>query len=419
MSKLATLTVIIAILLPFRAFSQVSVPFTLGKEYRRSEITAVIGTPERFGYDFAGEDDLTIQTYGKGLILNQYFSDLNLQWVSNGEGYTPRVDFQSGKYAKRKAPLIGIALTDPTYRILEDKIPGGLYVGMPRTSLKSIEGEHSEPGKNHYRICFEDRTMVIMYYNAWDRVTFIEYLSPESGIFSWPADDPYTPVDEKDTLLTTFHGPEDLRGIPVPSDPADVFTIFSDSNLQEDRVGHSGSGKVPLSSLIDFDRQSTSTSEKGKMTYIQAPFRKEGWRGLQVVLHDNKDDIDWSGATAIRWYYFQESNRAVIKDRIVALFARKGYEPNQRNYSLLPVTRPTDITIYADFQGNIQEIRINHGGRIYLGRLLKRGEKLQSEEKARYLTVFKDVPQPKFLGIINRKNKKEIIGTYCLAEPGK
>jgi len=421
MSKLAThLTVIIAILFPVRAFSQVSVPFTLGKDYRRSEITAVIGTPERFSYVEGGEgEDLEIKMYGKGIILSQYYEDLNLEWVPDGDGYSPLIDFRSSKITMRKAPLVGIALTDPTYRILEDKIPGGLYVGMPRASVKSIDGEHKDLGKNHYQIRFDDRTRVLMYYNAWDRISFIEYVTFVSGGTYLPGYDPYTPVDEKDTLLTTFHGPEDLRGIPVPADPADVFSIFSDSNLQENRAGHSSSGRVPLSSLIDFDRQSTDNNEKEKMTYVQAPFRKESWRGLQVVLHDNKDDVDWDGATAIRWYYFQESNRAVIKDRIVALFARKGYEPNQRNYSFLPVTGPTKITIYADLQGNIQEIRINHGGRIYLGRLLKRGEKLQPEEKARYLTIFKDVPQPKFLGIVKRKNKKEIIGTYCLAEPGK
>ena len=204
------LTAIIMLLFPVRALSQVSLPFVLGKEYFRSEITAVIGTPERFGYDlFAGEDDLDILMYGKGIIINQLYTNLNLRWVSDKNGIYPIVNFQSGKFTKRRAPLNGIALTDPTYRILEDKIPGGLYVGMPRTALKAIEGEHTDgrPGihENNYRIVFDDDTMVLMYYNAWDRVTFIEYIINHTcGIFSWPKEDPYTPVDEKDTLVTTF-----------------------------------------------------------------------------------------------------------------------------------------------------------------------------------------------------------------------
>ena len=424
MSKQATpfqvLPVIMAILFPVRAFSQVPVPLTLGNDYRRSEITAVIGTPERFSYEVGGEgEDLEIQTYGKGIILSQYYENLDIQWVLDGEVLSPLIDFRSRKITMRKAPLVGIALTDPTYRILDDKIPGGLYVGMPRAALKSIDGEHRETGKNQYEICFEDRTRVLMYYNVWDRISFIEYVTPVSGSFSLPEFDPYTPVDEKDTLLTTFHGPEDIRGISVPADPAAVFSIYSNYNLQGNPVPRSGSEKVSLASLIDFERQSTSTSEAKKRTYFQAPFRKDGWKGLQVVLHDNPDEIDWEGATAIRWYYYQESNYAFIQDRIVALFARKGYESNQRNYSFLPITRPTDITIFADFQGKIQEIRIGHGGRIYYGRLLKRGERLQSRERPRYVTVFREVPQPKLLGMVKRKNKKEIIGTFCLAEPSK
>jgi len=273
--------------------------------------------------------------------------------------------------------------------------------------------------KNHYRISFDDETMVLMYYNAWDRITFIEYITPASGIFSWPENDPYTPVDEKDTLVTSFHGPEDLLGIHVPSDPVDAFSIFSEYNLQGGNASSSGSKKVPFPSLIDFDKQATSRNEDKDITYVQAPFRKDSWRGLQVALHDKKDDINWDEATAIRWYYLQESNRAVIKDRIAARFARKGYESNQPNYGFLPITRPTDITVYTDFQGNIQEIRIKHGGRIYYGRLLKSGEKLQTGEKARYVTVFRDIAQPKILGIIKRKDRREIIGTYCVAEPSK
>ncbi len=158
----------IAAFLSTPAFSQVSLPLTLGKEYSRSELTAIIGAPERFSYDFGnGEDDLSIQTYGKGIIINQYFSVLHLKWKFENDRLYPIVDFQSSRYSKRKAPLIGIALTDPTYRILEDKIPGGLYVGMQKTALKSIDGEHTDGwpamNKNNYRICFEDDTMVLMY----------------------------------------------------------------------------------------------------------------------------------------------------------------------------------------------------------------------------------------------------------------
>ena len=416
-----TLIAILATLpLPVRVYSQESLPFTLGKECLRSEITAVIGTPDRFGYSFGHRgDDLTIQTYGKGIILNQYYSGLNLKWVSDDEDIYPTVDLRSSKYTKRRAPIIGIVLTDPTYRILEDKIPGGLYVGMPRTALKSIEGDHTDGwpamNKNNYRITFDDDTMVLMYYNAWDRVTFIEYINHDSSIFFWPKEDPYTPVDEKDQLVTSFHGPDDLRDVLYPSDPADAFSIYSANDFQDNPSVRPGSKKVSLTTLLDFDRQWRDTG-KDDITLVETPFRQDGWRGLKAVLHNGKDDIDWDRAAAIRWFYLQESNRAILKDRIISQFARKGFENNQPNYSRLPITSPTQILVFTDLQGEVYEIRINYGGKILFGRLLKRGEKLQSGEKARFITVFKDVPQPKLLGIIKRKDRREIIGTYCIAE---
>ena len=409
----------LAALLPIQAFSQTSLPFSLGKDYLRSEITAVIGAPERFGYGLSGDDDLFIQTYGKGIILNQHFKDLDLKWVSEEERIRPIVDFKSSQFTGRRAPIIGIALTDPTYRILEDKIPGGLYVGMPRTALKSIEGAHTDgwPAmmKNNYRITFDDDTMVLMYYNAWDRVTFIEYINHDSGIFFWPKEDPYTPVDEKDRLVTSFHGPDDLRDVLVPSDPADAFSNYSANDFQDNPAVRSESKKVSLPTLLDFDRQRRNTG-KDDITLVETPFRQNGWQGLKAVLHNGKDDINWDIATAIHWYYLQESNRAILKDRIVTQFARKGFESNQANYSGFSGTKPTNILVYTDLQGEVNEIRIYYGGKILFGRLLKRGEKLQPGEKARYVTVFKDVPQPKFLGIFKRKDRREIIGTYCVAE---
>ena len=60
-----------ATLFPIQAFSQVSLPFSLGKDYLRSEVTAVIGAPEEYGYDLNGEDDLFILTYGKGIIKRE------------------------------------------------------------------------------------------------------------------------------------------------------------------------------------------------------------------------------------------------------------------------------------------------------------------------------------------------------------
>ena len=411
---------IIAALLSYPAFSQVPFPFTLGKEYLRSEITAVVGTPDKYGYDFGnGEDDLNVQLYAKGVIINQAYSNLNLKWVLDEEGAYPIVDFHSSKYTRRRAPLIGLALTDPTYRILEDKIPGGLYVGMPRLALKSIKGDHTDGwpvlNKNNYRIVFDDDTMVLMYYNAWDRITFIEYLSHQSGIFSWPKEDPYTPVDEKDTLVTAFHGPDELKGILVPSNPSDTFASLFKYNRQDNPTVLPNSAKVPFPSLLDFNKQQTNSNTEN-LTLVYTPFRENGWRGLKAVLHDIKDDINWEEAAAIRWSYLQESNRAILKDYIVTQFARKGYDSNQRNYSFLPITRPTKILVYRDFNDNVHEIRIYHGGRIYLGRFLMQGDKLQPGEKVRYVTVFKDTPRPKLLGFIRRKNKREIIGTYCIAE---
>lgn len=413
------LTAIIVLLFPIRAFSQVSLPFVLGKEYFRSEITAVIGAPERFGYDlFAGEDNLDILMYGKGIIINQLYTNLNLRWVSDKNGIYPIVNFQSGKFTKRRAPLNGIALTDPTYRILEDKIPGGLYVGMPRTALKAIEGEHTDgrPGihENSYRIVLDDDTMVLMYYNAWDRVTFIEYINHRGGIFFWPKEDPYTPVDEKDSLVTTFHGPDDLRGILVPSDPVDAFAHYSEYNLQDAPAGPSGSGKVSLPILLDFANQ-MSDLENEKRMYVQTPFRQDGWRGLKAVLHDSRDNIDWDTGTAVRWTYIQQSNRAILKDYILTSFARKGFESGRSYYNNKLNNRMTKISLCTDFHRNIQEIRIYHGGRIFDGRLLKRGEGLQPGEKYRFVTVYKEIPRSRILWI-KRKSKREIVGTYCIAE---
>ena len=335
--------VFLATLLPLPVFSQVSLPFSLGKDYLRSEITTVIGAPERFNYGLNGEDDLYIMTYGKGIIINQHFMDLDLKWVSDEESIRSIVDFRSSRFTKRRAPIVGIALTDPTYRILEDKIPGGLYVGMPRTALKSIEGDHTDgwPAmkENNYRICFDDDTIVLMYYNAWDRVTFIEYINHEGGIFFWPKEDPYTPVDEKDQLVTSFHGPDDLRGVLFPSDPADAFAHYSAHDFQDNPTVRSGSKKVSLPTLLDFDRQWRDTG-KDDITLVETPFRQDGWRGLKAVLHNGKDDIDWDRAAVIRWFYLQESNRAILKDRIITQFARKGFENNQPNYSRLPSPAP-------------------------------------------------------------------------------
>ena len=410
----------LATLLPIQALSQVSLPFSLGKDYLRSEITTVIGTPEKFGYDLNGEDDLYIHTYGKGIIINQHFTDLNLEWVQNDVGIGPIVDYQSSQFTGRRAPIIGIALTDPTYRILEDKIPGGLYVGMPRAALKSIKGDHTDGwpvlDKNHYRITFDDDSMVLMYYNAWDRVTLIEYINHDSGIFFWPKEDPLSPVYEKDQLVTSFHGPGDLRNVLVPSDPTDAFSIYSANDFQDNPAVRPRSKKVSLPTLLDFDRQRRSTG-KDDITRVVTPFRQDGWRGIKAVLHNGKDDIDWDTATAVRCFYLQESNRAILKDSIVTHFSRKGFEKHLPVNSPFPITSPTRILAYTDLQGIVHEIRIYYDGKILFGRLLKRGEKLQPGEKARFVTVFKDVPQSKFLGIIKRKDRREIIGTYCVAEP--
>ena len=404
-------TAFVAIFIPIQAFSQKPLPLKLGKEYLRRELTAVVGAPERFGYDFAGEDDLDIQTVGKGVILNQLYTNLELRYEEDDddEYATPIVDYQSDKFTKRRAPLIGIALTDPTYRILEDKISGGLYVGMPRTALKAIEGRHTDGwpvmARNHYRIVFEDGSMVLMYYNAWDRVTFIEYLSPDSGVFSWPKEDPYTPVDEKDQLVTSYHGADDLRDILVPSDPVDVFARFSACNLADKPVRQPASAKVSLPSLLDFDKQSVNDRDKSQIL-VQTAFRPDAWRGLKAVIHDSMENINWKEATDVRWTYLQRSNQAVLNDYIVAFFARKGYESGQQSYAYKPGDRITRITVDADLQGNIQTIRCFHGGRIFYGRLLPRGEGLKDGDRAyRHVTVFRE-----------RGGKREIIGTYRIAE---
>ena len=424
MSKQTTpllLAALIAVLIPTQAFSQKTFPLSLGKEYLRSEITAAIGEPEKFGYDYAGgENDLNIFFYGKGVILNQTFTNLKLEWEDDDIGTYPVINYQDDQFTKRKAPLIGIALTDPTYRILEDKLPGGLYVGMQRSALKSIKGEHSDGRwggiqENSYRIIFEDESMVLMHYNAWDRISSIVYFSPESGIFYWPKEDPYTPVDENDQLVSSYHGPDDLRGILVPSDPVDVFARFSTSNLEDNPAVPTGSTMVPLASLLDFDRQVIKDKVKDQIL-VTTFFRQDAWRGLKAVLHDSQDSINWNEATDINWYYLQESNGALLDDYIIVQFARKGFESGQRSYSFTPDESITRILVYADFQGNIPKVRFYHGGRIYNGRLLKRGEGLQSDDRAyRYVTVFKEIPQSKVLGI-KRESKKEIIGTYRFAE---
>jgi hypothetical protein len=413
---------LISTLCPINASSQVSLPFTLGKEYLRSEITAVVGAAKEYTYDFGGgEDDLTIQLHAKGVIINQYYSDLDLEWVMPDEhSMAPVVNYQSTKFTKRRAPLIGIALTDPTYRILEDLVPGGLYVGMPRTALGAIKGSHSDgshggiPSYN-YRIILDEDTMLLMRYNAWDRVTFIEYMNDRSGIFSWPEDDLYAPIDEKDTLVTSFHDADDIRGILMPSDPADAFALFSDYNLIENTTDYSGSKSVSFASLLDFDDQWTEIDNENFYTWLNTPFRQDGWRGFKAVIHDKKDDIDWNRATAIRWSYLQTSNRAVLEESIVTRITKSGFGLNQTNFSRLPITRPTEIAIYTDLQGNIKEIRVYYGGRIFYGRLLKRGEMPQSGEKARFLTVYTEAPRARLLGI-DRGYGMEIIGTYCIAE---
>ena len=399
----------VAIFIPIQAYSQKSLPLKLGKEYLRSELTSVVGAPERFGYDGAGEDDLDIQTYGKGVILNQLFTELNLKWEVDDESLTPIVDFQSDRFTGRRAPLIGIALTDPTYRILEDKIPGGLYVGMPRTALKAVEGRHTDGwpvmARNNYRIVFEDESMVLMYYNAWDRVTFIEYISPESGIFSWPKEDPYTPVDEKDQLVTSYHGPDDLKDVLVPSDPADLFARFSAFNLEKNPVRQPASEKVSLPSLLDFGGQTIDDRDESQIL-VQTIFLPDAWRGLKAVIHDSMDSIDWNEATEIRWTYLQQSNRAVLNDYIVAFFARKGYESGQSRYAFQQPTRVTQIRLYMDLQGDVRQIRCIHSGRIYFGRLLKPGEGLKDGDRAyRHVTVYRE-----------KGGKREIIGTYRIAE---
>ena len=423
MSQRTNLSILAAVLLSalfsFQSFAQVSLPFTLGKEYLRSELTAVVGTPEKYGYDTpGGADEIDLRICAKGVVLNQYFSDLKLNWESDEEGYFPEVDLQSDVFTERRAPLTGIVLTDPTYRILEDRIPGGLYVGMQRSALKNIEGKHADGrkgglSKNHYRIVFEDGSMVFMYYNAWDRLTFIEYLISDDGIFIWPKDDPYAPVDEKDVLVTTFHGLRDIRDVMVPSNPVDAFALLGAYNLRSGQVAYSGSGRVSLAELVDYKNRAANTRNKENMVgYV--PFRQYG--ELKAVLHDDKDSINWDSATDIRWSYVQESNSALLKDYIVAEFAKKGYESNVTNYSALPVTSPTRISVYMDFQGHVRRIRINHGGRILSGRFLEPGEALQPGETIRYVTVYKEDPQPKDQGQVKQENERKIIGTYSLAE---
>ena len=423
MSQRTNLSILAAVLLstlfPFQSLAQVSLPFSLGKSYLRSELTAVVGAPETFSYDFyGGEDELDLRTYAKGVVFNQHYSGLDLNWESDEEGYFPDVDVQSGMLTERSALLTGIALTDPTYRILEDRIPGGLYVGMQRSALKNIEGEHADGRqgglpKNHYRIEFDDDSMVLMYYNAWDRIAFIEYIGHDCGIYSWPKEDPYAPVDEKDVRVTTFHGLRDIRDVMVPSNPVDAFALLGAYNLRSGQVAYSGSGRVSLAELVDYKNRAANTRNKENMVgYV--PFRQYG--ELKAVLHDDKDSVDWAMASDIRWSYVQESNSALLKDYIVAEFAKKGYESNVTNYSALPVTSPTRISVYMDFQGHVRRIRINHGGRILSGRFLEPGEALQPGETIRYVTVYKEDPQPKDQGQVKQESERKIIGTYSLAE---
>lgn len=424
MSQRTNLSILSAVLLsalfPFQSFAQIPFPFTLGKDYLRSELTAVVGAPEKYGFDTpGGEDEIDLQMYAKGIVLNQYFSGLDLNWGPDEEDdYYLDVDFQSDMFTERKAPLTGIVLTDPTYRILEDKIPGGLYVGMQRSALKNIEGKHSDGrkgsiSKNHYRIEFEDGSKLIMYYNAWDRLTFIEYICRNGNTFAWPKDDPYAPVDEKDVRVTSFHGPDDIQGVMVPSDPVDAFARLGAYNLRGGQVAYSGSGKVSLSALVDFEKKASNTNDRENMV-VHVPFRQKG--GLKAVLHDDKDGIDWDRAADLRWTYVQESNGALLKDYIVTEFAKRGYESNVPNFSLLPVTGPTRISVFTDFQGNVRRIRINHGGRILSGRFLEPGEALQPGETIRYVTVYKEDSQPKDQGQVKQESERKIIGTYSLAE---
>ena len=88
MSQRTNLSILAAVLLSalfsFQSFAQVSLPFTLGKEYLRSELTAVVGTPEKYGYDTpGGADEIDLRICAKGVVLNQYFSDLKLNWESD------------------------------------------------------------------------------------------------------------------------------------------------------------------------------------------------------------------------------------------------------------------------------------------------------------------------------------------------
>ena len=199
----------------------------------------------------------------------------------------------------------------------------------------------------------------------------------------------------------------------VPSDPVDAFARLGAYNLRGGQVAYSGSGKVSLSALVDFEKKASNTNDRENMV-VHVPFRQKG--GLKAVLHDDKDGIDWDRAADLRWTYVQESNGALLKDYIVAEFAKKGYESNVTNYSALPVTSPTRISVYMDFQGHVRRIRINHGGRILSGRFLEPGEALQPGETIRYVTVYKEDPQPKDQGQVKQESERKIIGTYSLAE---
>ena len=191
------------------------------------------------------------------------------------------------------------------------------------------------------------------------------------------------------------------------------MSLLGAYNLRSGQVAYSGSGRVSLAELVDYKNRAANTRNKENMVgYV--PFRQYG--ELKAVLHDDKDSVDWAMASDIRWSYVQESNSALLKDYIVAEFAKKGYESNVTNYSALPVTSPTRISVYMDFQGHVRRIRINHGGRILSGRFLEPGEALQPGETIRYVTVYKEDPQPKDQGQVKQESERKIIGTYSLAE---
>ena len=160
--------------------------------------------------------------------------------------------------------------------------------------------------------------------------------------------------------------PEQIKGVMVPSSRRALFVDLARYNRLPTTAVSGGDESVPLESLLDFDH--VKTSNQGKTTFIQTPFRPEEEDCLGVF-HEGQAGIE--EAATIKKYYIQSVQGNARRDYVVTLISEKDFATENPDYDFLDNPNFMGIIFFSDLSGRLISTRTYYYGRILDAKVLK------------------------------------------------